>query len=223
MNIHEKKEMGLRIRFAREKMGFTQDDIAAKLGLNRATISSYEAGRAVPPSNILKGMSSALKVSADFLLGLDSEDNKVKSDTDNGYQDIGNAIRAEREFQKLTQQEVANYIGEPQTKISQYERDIVPIPSKTMDKLMELYGLSFPEFLNKYNMWDGDIHPHFEGDVNRQIAFEKAREQDAMNDPDRDKIQTIAAHHDGDDWTEEELEEIEEFKRFVLSKRKQQR
>lgn len=34
-------------------------------------------------------------------------------------------------------------------------------------------------------------------------------------------IQTIAAHHDGEDWTEEELEEIEQFKEFVRMKRKQ--
>lgn len=30
----------------------------------------------------------------------------------------------------------------------------------------------------------------------------------------------IAAHHDDDDWTEEELSEIEDFKQFVKSKRK---
>lgn len=33
---------------------------------------------------------------------------------------------------------------------------------------------------------------------------------------------TIAAHHDEEDWTDEELAEIEEFKRFVKSKRKKQ-
>lgn len=32
-------------------------------------------------------------------------------------------------------------------------------------------------------------------------------------------INTIAAHHDEEDWTEEELAEIEEFKRYVKSKR----
>jgi transcriptional regulator with XRE-family HTH domain len=36
------------------------------------------------------------------------------------------------------------------------------------------------------------------------------------------EIQTIAAHHDGDEWTEDELEEIEQFKQFVKM-RKQQR
>jgi len=34
-------------------------------------------------------------------------------------------------------------------------------------------------------------------------------------------IETIAAHHDGEDWTEEELEEIERFKEFVRMKRQQ--
>ncbi len=35
-----------------------------------------------------------------------------------------------------------------------------------------------------------------------------------------DEIQTLAAHHDGEDWTEEELAEIERFKEFVRMKRK---
>jgi len=37
-----------------------------------------------------------------------------------------------------------------------------------------------------------------------------------------EEIQTIAAHHDGEEWTEEELEEIERFKEFVKSRRKHQ-
>ena len=41
-----------------------------------------------------------------------------------------------------------------------------------------------------------------------------------MNGTCDNQINTIAAHHDDAEWTEEELEEIEEFKRYVLSKRK---
>ena len=33
-------------------------------------------------------------------------------------------------------------------------------------------------------------------------------------------ITTIAAHHEDEDWTEEELKEIEEFKKYIRSKRK---
>lgn len=36
------------------------------------------------------------------------------------------------------------------------------------------------------------------------------------------EVNTIAAHHDGEEWTDEELDEIERFKEFVKMKRKQQ-
>lgn len=35
----------------------------------------------------------------------------------------------------------------------------------------------------------------------------------------RTPIETIAAHHEGDEWTEEELEDIQNFKDFVRMKR----
>ncbi len=37
----------------------------------------------------------------------------------------------------------------------------------------------------------------------------------------RSRIETIAAHHDGDTWTEEELADIEKFKEFVKMRREQ--
>jgi len=57
--------------------------------------------------------------------------------------------------------------------------------------------------------------------------FKEAEAKDAMAEPSyeesiKNDIQTIAAHHDGEDWTEEELAEIERFKEFVKMKRKLQ-
>lgn len=34
-----------------------------------------------------------------------------------------------------------------------------------------------------------------------------------------EEIKVIAAHHDGEEWTDEELKEIERFKEFVKQKR----
>lgn len=42
----------------------------------------------------------------------------------------------------------------------------------------------------------------------------------ALDDYENRQIETIAAHHDGEEWTEEELAEIEKFKDYVRSKRK---
>ena len=51
--------------------------------------------------------------------------------------------------------------------------------------------------------------------------FECSLDYLADDDVPDDSIHTIAAHHDSEDWTDEELDEIEAFKKFVLSKRNQ--
>ena len=45
---------------------------------------------------------------------------------------------------------------------------------------------------------------------------------DFIDEPSADfyKPKLMAAHHDEPTWTDEELAEIEEFKKYVLSKRK---
>ena len=47
--------------------------------------------------------------------------------------------------------------------------------------------------------------------INRSDLLEDKKEEQ--------RIETLAAHHDGESWTEEELKAIEEFKEFVKSKR----
>ncbi|WP_068775801.1 helix-turn-helix domain-containing protein [Paenibacillus sp. FJAT-26967] len=64
-----KKTTGERIQEYRLIRGYTQDDMADKLGIKRASFSSYEHNRNIPPSNILAKIADILKVSADYLLG----------------------------------------------------------------------------------------------------------------------------------------------------------
>lgn len=49
-----------------------------------------------------------------------------------------------------------------------------------------------------------------------------AEEMDRLAFGKNDDIDTIAAHHDDEDWTEEELEDIERFKAFIRSQRKKE-
>mgnify|MGYP003818551921 FL=1 len=54
------------------------------------------------------------------------------------------------------------------------------------------------------------------------ITVEQLDEMANKLEKDDNDIETIAAHREGDDeWTEEELKLIEEFKEFVRSQRKQ--
>ncbi|WP_246354637.1 XRE family transcriptional regulator [Paenibacillus phytohabitans] len=65
---------------------------------------------------------------------------------------------------------------------------------------------------------------YFEGLPTEDVDFVKdlfnESEQVETDKSDLKKdTSTIAAHHDGEEWTEEELEEIERFKQFVKMKR----
>lgn len=179
MNTIEKQQMGIRIKAAREVKELTQDALAEKLNMkNRASIANYEAGRSIPPSDILKNLADILEKTTDFLLG------RGKSvEIDFGADDIGWAIREERQSLGMTQKELGELIGEHQKQISNYEQGLKPIYSPTIDKIMKEFETSFPSFLVKYNMWDGYTHPEFEGNADKQIAFEKANYEDAMSDP----------------------------------------
>ncbi|MFC6334299.1 helix-turn-helix domain-containing protein [Paenibacillus septentrionalis] len=56
-------------------------------------------------------------------------------------------------------------------------------------------------------------------DVCRELSI-TVEELEAMASGEHYEPETIAAHHEGEQWTEEELEEIERFKAFVRLKRK---
>jgi phosphopantothenate synthetase len=55
-------------------------------------------------------------------------------------------------------------------------------------------------------------------DVCRGLGI-TVEELEKMASDEQYKSETIAAHHDGEKWSEEELEEIERFKAFVRMKR----
>lgn len=48
-----------------------------------------------------------------------------------------------------------------------------------------------------------------------------AEEMDRLAFGPSHEIETIAAHHDSEEWTEEELQQIEEFKQFVRMRKEQ--
>lgn len=56
------------LKVLRKEVALTQSQLSEKLGLNRATLASYEEGRAEPKFEILMKLASFLKVSVDDLL-----------------------------------------------------------------------------------------------------------------------------------------------------------
>lgn len=61
------------IRKARTDRNYTQEDLAAKLGVERSAIAKWETGRSHPRAEMLLRLSSVLGCTVDELLRSDSD------------------------------------------------------------------------------------------------------------------------------------------------------
>lgn len=64
---------GQRLKELRIKRGFTQEDLEAKLGVQRNNFSHYERGTSNPPLDVLVKIADLFHVSTDYLLGREKE------------------------------------------------------------------------------------------------------------------------------------------------------
>lgn len=69
--------MGDKIKELRIAKKMTQEQLATRLGLVKASISAYEQGTKYPSLEVLVNMCQVFNVSADYLLGL-SDNRKIK-------------------------------------------------------------------------------------------------------------------------------------------------
>ena len=92
------------LRYAREQKGLSQKDVAEKIGVAKSTYSLYESGNREPNVQTIKKIADVLDVSADDLLGINSEHTTMAAhfDGDEYTEDQLNRIR---EFAKFIKQE----------------------------------------------------------------------------------------------------------------------
>ena len=73
---------GTRLRIARNEKGFTQKQLANKLGVTEQAISKYERGICFPDIEILDNIPQILKCSLDYLFQFEKE-KRVSFDQNN--------------------------------------------------------------------------------------------------------------------------------------------
>lgn len=106
---------------------------------------------------------------------------------------LGKRLKELREERKYLQIDIANMLGVSRSTYTQYETGKSEPDFSTVSKLTEIFNVSMDYLFGKT-----DIRNY-------------------------DDIETIAAHHDGEDWSEEELADIEKFKEFVRMRREQKK
>ena len=105
---------------------------------------------------------------------------------------IGSNIKKLRVKYGLTQQDLADIAGVTNKAVSAWETGAKEPRMGAIEKIAVRFGIKKSNIIEDGGM--DNLHTE-------------------------DTIQTLAAHHDGDEWTEEELEDIERFKAFIKSKR----
>ncbi|MCH5299337.1 MAG: helix-turn-helix transcriptional regulator [Ruminococcus sp.] len=85
-------DFGLRLRELRKKKKLTQQQVARRLNLTKASISGYENNTITPPNDMLVKIALMYGVSTDYLLGLDKEESIVISDLTESQKEIVNLL-----------------------------------------------------------------------------------------------------------------------------------
>ncbi len=73
---------GQRLAELRKAAGFTQVELAAKLGISQRMVAYYESPNATPPANLLPAIATVLGVSIDDLFGRTTNRHLAKQDGD---------------------------------------------------------------------------------------------------------------------------------------------
>ena len=66
-------DIGMRIKAMRLKRGLSQKALGDKIGKASPTISSYETGIQIPPTDVLESIACALYTPIDYFFGVGSE------------------------------------------------------------------------------------------------------------------------------------------------------
>lgn len=103
----------------------------------------------------------------------------------------------------INRAQLSRETGIPYTTINSfYHKGYGNVRLSTLQKLAEYFNCSLDYLVDD--------------EIQGGLTFDEATE---YLENRSDQVHTVAAHHEGEDWTQEELDEIEEFKKFVLSKR----
>jgi transcriptional regulator with XRE-family HTH domain len=85
--------LDLNIKYLRKKKGLTQDQLADKIGVNRAMIGSYEEGRAVPKLSAIRTLAHYFSESIDSLINIDLSAIKSPNGDDPKVDKSGKGLR----------------------------------------------------------------------------------------------------------------------------------
>ena len=149
--------IGKKIKDLRTELNMSVDELADKLGKNRATIYRYEKGDIGNlPLDVLEPLAKALKTTPAYLIGWEDED-------DDDEITIGKLLKKMRTQRNMTIDEYAKEIGINPEVLSKYESGEKTIPLDIVNAISEYYRLLTRSYVEK----DSDVS------ITRQERFKE--------------------------------------------------
>lgn len=138
-----------KIRYIREELELTQNEMANKLGCTRAAYSLWELNINTIPLYYLNKLSNEFNINIDYLVDLSEEIdisfNKVEIDKS----ELGKRIRQARKSIGYTQEKMAAKLNTTHSVISAYESGKTFISTLFLIEIAKITKKSLNWFLNK--------------------------------------------------------------------------
>lgn len=190
-----------RIRMIRRYLDLTGAEVAAKLGISTQYYYNIERGRRNLSAELAIKLADLFDVSLDYLLG-----ESIFAVIENRLNELNMSIEELAETTELPSSYLRGIDSLPPAPWD-YE------PGEILDKLSKTLKIDYKTLAAAFARQEP---PGYDGpSLTPGEAF-----RESQKDFENEDFDTVAAHHDGEDWSEDELAEIEKFKEFVRSKRK---
>ena len=134
--------IGNNLKWCREELEMTQEELGLVLGVSRKTISGWETANDPIPFNKLIKFCNLYHYSLDFVLGLTKNNDKNNIVVKIDKIEIGNKLKALRKNLNLSQQKFANKCGLSQTTYSHYETGENTITTIATYSICKTYNIS---------------------------------------------------------------------------------
>lgn len=134
------------IKYIREELEMTQDELGLVFGVTRKTISGWENAYDNMPLPKMVRFSNEYKYSLDYISGLSRKNNYSILNKPNPVK-IGKKLKQIRTNLQLTQQQIADECMISQTTYSNYEKGLYLITSLSLYTICYNHNLSMDNFL----------------------------------------------------------------------------
>ena len=139
-----------RLKERRSYEGYTQQNVADILHVQRATYAGWETGKDIMPLRQLYKIANSYQISLDYLTGLSDDETKMKSKSKSiDINKVAENLKNFRKKKHLTQEQVAKALQTTQSNIHKYETGKCLLTTMYALEFAKQFSYSLDELLNR--------------------------------------------------------------------------